>query len=834
MGITRRQLSSEEHNFGNDVILFIFFGLTIGQLLKHACNKFRLPYTPILTITGMIIGAVTEHTKALGDGSEAISNIDPHTFFLIFLPPLIFESAFSADWHIVKVELVQILILAGPCLLASAFLTAVVMRYVLWYQDEFTFEAAVMFGALISATDPVAVVALLKELGASRTLSTLIEGESLFNDGTAYVMFSVTLELVKGEKFEFGPILGEFCRLSFGGPLLGILFGAVITLWLRRIVNNPILETNLTIVGAFLVFYTAEGTDLEVSGILALVCLGLFMTRSGRTGISHVSEETLHHVWTYLGYICETLVFLLAGVIITLKVFEEDNVIEWQDYFKCIALYVLLHLIRFFIIFVIKWPMSKLGYGMNWREATVLGYSGLRGAVSLSLALIVRLEHDVDHHIQDIVLFHTAGIALLTLVINGSTMGFLVRALGMMRMPEVKKKLLRNLIRAYRKEANDTIDNLKGKKNYGKVDWEELKNVAGADKIRDRIFKKRKIEMHQSDLSTNNGTQDIQLIIDENENYTEEELYAEAKHRYLISLKGIYWDFFEQGQCTPDTALLLIESASRAIDHHEDDIKDFTFIESYFHRSWCDKFYIKLQRVCFFKYFVRDWLYHRLSFEYDTTVNYIEAHEECLEFIEQIVYKPETLARLKKEVKKELKKAEIKLYKHIEENFPEVTKAIQHRRGGHYLINHMKHFIDEMVKHGQMEEKEAYHFTHHLHKEARKLMLGRVNFDFENVEEDVTTHSELCKIFSQDDVHKITPYFKNKQFDRGEVIIEKGSTLKNVYYISKGVVHEKAEDITEIDCRKVKNRAGDMIGLQFITQDSGKSFTNCYAKTVCT
>jgi NhaP-type Na+/H+ or K+/H+ antiporter len=129
------------------------------------------------------------------------------------------------------------------------------MRYILWYQDAFTFEAAVMFGSLISATDPVAVVSLLKELGASRTLSTLIEGESLFNDGTAYVMFAVTLDLVKGEEFEIGNIVGEFFRLSFGGPALGIIFGIVISFWLKRIINKPLLETNLTIFGAYLVFY---------------------------------------------------------------------------------------------------------------------------------------------------------------------------------------------------------------------------------------------------------------------------------------------------------------------------------------------------------------------------------------------------------------------------------------------------------------------------------------------------------------------------------------------------------------------------------------------------
>lgn len=228
---THRKLSGGEA--GNDIICFIFVGLFAGQVTKHLCNKFKIPYTPAMALIGIGLGFITEVTGKFGDGAEEISNIDPHTFFLIFLPPLIFESAFSIDWHIIRMELWQILILAGPTLLASSFIIAMIMRYVLWYKDEFSLESAVMFGALISATDPVAVVSLLKEVGASRTLSTLIEGESLFNDGTAFVMFTVTLDLTKGAKFHAGEIAWDFIRLSIGGPLIGVVFGIIVSMWLK-------------------------------------------------------------------------------------------------------------------------------------------------------------------------------------------------------------------------------------------------------------------------------------------------------------------------------------------------------------------------------------------------------------------------------------------------------------------------------------------------------------------------------------------------------------------------------------------------------------------------
>jgi NhaP-type Na+/H+ or K+/H+ antiporter len=129
----------------------------------------------------------------------AWTSMNPHLIMLIFLPPLIFESAFNTDAHLFYYEIWKILALAGPAVIASTYLTAVVMYYILGYNDHgFTFTAALMLGAILSATDSVAVVALLKELGASKRLSTLIEGESLMNDGTAMVVFLVLFDMVEG------------------------------------------------------------------------------------------------------------------------------------------------------------------------------------------------------------------------------------------------------------------------------------------------------------------------------------------------------------------------------------------------------------------------------------------------------------------------------------------------------------------------------------------------------------------------------------------------------------------------------------------------------------
>jgi NhaP-type Na+/H+ or K+/H+ antiporter len=169
--------------------------LLVGQVLKHISMKTGFQYTPLCALVGFIFGCF----PALHPNEEfghIWTNMNPDFLMFCFLPCLIFESAFTCDWHTFKVQLMRILLLAMPVLLAATYLTAYVFYYVLNYKEDMSFEACILFGAMISATDPVAVVSLLKELGTPKSIGTLIEGESLLNDGTAVVVFQVARTFV--------------------------------------------------------------------------------------------------------------------------------------------------------------------------------------------------------------------------------------------------------------------------------------------------------------------------------------------------------------------------------------------------------------------------------------------------------------------------------------------------------------------------------------------------------------------------------------------------------------------------------------------------------------
>lgn len=237
---------------------------------------------------------------------SVLDSLDAHIILMVFIPALVFESAFNADWYIFKRQLGKILILAAPVLAVCVALTAVVMFYLLKIPflegttGGFTWPQAILFGSIVSATDPIAVVSMLKELGASKRLATTIEGESLLNDGTAMVVFLVMLEIVEGLEPNVWTIIIKFLRLALGGPIIGWIFGVILTTWLARINKQPVLVANLTIVMSYICFFVAQHEYVDTSGILALVVLGLYTSHYGKPHIDTETQVAIHTIWNYI------------------------------------------------------------------------------------------------------------------------------------------------------------------------------------------------------------------------------------------------------------------------------------------------------------------------------------------------------------------------------------------------------------------------------------------------------------------------------------------------------------------------------------------------------
>ena len=419
---------------GHDYLYGLFFlivALVIGAATRHFLQKVPLPFTVLLLIFGLAMGALNraygphggqahesghvEHgegiyAKFIDTLSGAITwggNLDGHLILYVFLPILIFEAGFALDVHTFKKSFLNAFYLAGP-----GIVTATVMSGLAFYglvqifggeggvlsewnveAGAFVFLASMLFGAVVSATDPVAVVALLKELGASKKLGTLIEGESLLNDGTAIVAFVLLFGVVTAAEpfLGTGAFIGSaavgFGQIGAAGGLLGVLLGLVAILWVRKVFNDPMIEITVVLVTSYAVFFICEHF-FHVSGVLGLVALGIVMAGIGRTRISPEVEHFMHEFWELVAFVANVIIFIVVGVVIAQNAHPTG-----MDFAILAIVYVAIHLVRAINMGIFYPFMKKAGYGLPGKDAVVVWWGALRGAIGLALALVVYSEH---------------------------------------------------------------------------------------------------------------------------------------------------------------------------------------------------------------------------------------------------------------------------------------------------------------------------------------------------------------------------------------------------------------------------------------------------------
>ena len=271
--------------------------LLVVTVVALVVRRFNIPYTVALVVVGLLLTLQ----------SPARISLTPELILALFVPPLVFEAAFHINFEDLRRNLTSILVFAIP----GVILTMFIVGGLLTLATNLSLVSAVVFGALIAATDPVSVVAIFRTLGVPKRLSVLIEGESLFNDGTAIVLFSLALTVALTGHFNLLTSVGDFLRVSVGGVLIGIVLGWVISLLIAR-VDDYLVETTLTTLLAFGSYLLAE--RLQFSGVLAVVAAGLINGNLGPCGMSPTTRIVLFNFWEYVAFLANSLIFLLLGL----------------------------------------------------------------------------------------------------------------------------------------------------------------------------------------------------------------------------------------------------------------------------------------------------------------------------------------------------------------------------------------------------------------------------------------------------------------------------------------------------------------------------------------
>ncbi len=400
--------------------------LLVACLAAIAFKRIKFPYTVGLVIVGLFLSFLARNIEAL----EVINTfrLSEELILFIFVPPLIFESALNMDARLLIRTLSPVLVLAAPGLLIS---TAIVGGVLTWL-TPLSLGQALLFGSLISATDPVAVIALFKELGAPKKLAILVEGESLFNDATAIVTFNIIFATIAAgavgaDAIQQGAI--DFLVAFFGGILVGAAFGYIMRWAMNLAQENSLVLATITTIAAYGAFLIAEEV-FEVSPVMAVVSAGLVVGWYKDNRIEAEVREYVGEFWEYAAFLANSLIFLLVGITASsFRFFEQLS--QTQSLLSTLGIVIVTVLIARAIVVFTLVPLvnlfSKSKIPFSYQLVSYWG--GLRGAVCLALALSI----DPEFPNRDLIVILTLGIALFTLLIPGTTIGKLIQSLELNR-----------------------------------------------------------------------------------------------------------------------------------------------------------------------------------------------------------------------------------------------------------------------------------------------------------------------------------------------------------------------------------------------------------------
>lgn len=385
--------------------------MVVAIFVAIAARRLSLPYTVGLVLAGAGL-AFSRYDTGLRLTHDII--------FDVILPPLLFEAAINIPWHELRREMAPVLVLSVAGVAISAAVVSLGMAWLL----AWPFASALVFGVLIAATDPVAVIAMFKDTGLGGRLRLLVESESLFNDGVAAVLFGLALTWARGQAGGAVDAGWDLVRISGGGIALGLAAGALAMLVAGR-TGEHMVEAAVTGVAAYGAFLAAEA--LHVSGVLATVSAGLLMGSAGirggsKFGLSRQGRIFVLELWEFAAFIANSLVFLLIGLTVARVPFEQFG---WG----ALAAAVVLVLVgRAATVYPLSLLFMRSRWKLQAREMHVLWWGGLRGALALALSLSL----PASVRMRDDIVIAAFAVVAFSVLIQGLTMTPLMRRLGLL------------------------------------------------------------------------------------------------------------------------------------------------------------------------------------------------------------------------------------------------------------------------------------------------------------------------------------------------------------------------------------------------------------------
>ncbi|SHH65594.1 Na+/H+ antiporter [Flavobacterium johnsoniae] len=432
-----------------DLAPIIFIVTTLIFLSAIAGRIKKIPYPILLVFAGLIIGFVP--------GVPLVS-LDPEMVFLLFLPPLLYRAGWNTSWKDFQASIVPISRLAIGLVLFTTFSVAALAHY---FIPGMSWPIAFVLGAIVSPPDAVSATSIISGMGLNRRIVTILEGESLVNDASALIVYRYAIAAVVSSSFVLWKAGLQFLIVASGGILIGFILGYLLCIILKRIKNNPTVETTLLLLVPFVSYPLAE--RFGVSGVLAVVSTGLVTSWRSSEVISYQGRTQSNAVWDMIVFLLNGIIFILIGlqlseVVATIEGYKISELILYSLLISATAIVT-----RIVFIAPAIWFPSLLGNKIHkeeqtfsWKNVLVLSWAGMRGVLSLATAMALPLvmEDGTPLHQRNVILFITFGVILVTLVGQGLTLPILIKGLkiGSSKEQEDEERKLRLMV------ANSSLD----------------------------------------------------------------------------------------------------------------------------------------------------------------------------------------------------------------------------------------------------------------------------------------------------------------------------------------------------------------------------------------
>jgi CPA1 family monovalent cation:H+ antiporter len=425
----------------------IVFGITgllaLTSLLPALAQRLKLPYSVLLALAGSALGLLVAARDVMPQGFMATDfltalssfHISSEAFLVIFLPTLLFETALAIDVRRMLNDVAPILVMA----VIAVVVCMVVVGVTLASLTNYGLIACLLLGAIIATTDPAAVVGIFREIGAPQRLAMLVEGESLLNDAAAIALFGMLAGMMLGgQEAAWGHVAIDFLVKFLGGAAVGGAMGLFVCYLFPLLKGFTTAEITLTVALAYLSFFVGEHY-FHVSGVVACVAAGLVVGSLGRTRMSPKTHEQMEGAWGQLGFWANSLIFLLAAMLVP-EIMRRTSLTELG---LILALYLAALVARVIVVGGLLPLLTAIGIAehVNNRMKVVVVWGGMRGAISLALALAVVERPDATDSFRDFIATSVTGYVLLTLFVNGTTLRLLIHWLKLDRLSVLDRGL---------------------------------------------------------------------------------------------------------------------------------------------------------------------------------------------------------------------------------------------------------------------------------------------------------------------------------------------------------------------------------------------------------